>query len=252
MPLGSAKGSTAPSGTILVVDDEYDLVRLVRYNLEKEGYSVLTAYDGKEALRLIDQHMPALVVLDLMLPDMPGYEICKRIKDNPKTELIPVIMLTARSSEDDKIAGFQAGAEDYVVKPFSPRELVYRVKAMLSRTQKHWKSRPKTISLGPLTIYTEDHCVALVSEGSQQEVPITLSHLEFKLLVSMASAPNMVKTREQLITDVWDDSGEDISDRTVDTHVKRLRQKLGDARDMIETIRGVGYRITTAQRQLVG
>ncbi|MCA9789037.1 MAG: response regulator transcription factor [Cyanobacteria bacterium HKST-UBA04] len=239
--------------TILIVDDEYDLVRLVRYNLEKEGYKVLTAYDGQEALRQVKENSPELVILDLMLPDMPGYDICKQLKAEPETEAIPVIMLTARSSEDDKISGFQAGAEDYVVKPFSPKELIYRVKAMLGRTQKNRSALPKDIRIGPLVIFPNDHCVSIASEdgSSDRNLPIALSHLEFKLLLSLAASPNMVKTREQLIADVWEQDGEDISDRTVDTHVKRLRQKLGEARDMIETIRGVGYRITTRQLQPV-
>ncbi len=223
---------------ILIVDDEIDLVRLVRYNLEKEGFQVLTAYDGKTTFAQIREHEPDLLILDLMLPDMSGIKICNQIKDDPQAKHIPIIMLTARSSEQDRVSGFEAGADDYVVKPFSPKELVLRVKAMLSRTRVQRSVAPAKIHLGDIVIYPKSHCVETLSG---QLLP--LSSLEFKILLSLAQNPNMVKSREQLIADVWEQEGENISDRTVDTHIKRLRQKLGASRDIIETIRGVGYRV---------
>lgn len=222
---------------VLIVDDEIDLVRLVRYNLEKEAFQVFTAYDGQATLTQTRQHQPDLIILDLMLPDMSGVEICKRIKGDTKTRHIPIIMLTARSSEEDRVSGFEAGADDYVVKPFSPKELVLRVKALLGRTLSQRPPEPSKIQLGDVLIYPQAHRV----ETTSGEV-LSLSMLEFKILLTLAQNPNTVKTREQLIADIWDQEGENISDRAVDTHIKRLRQKLGSARDLIETIRGIGYR----------
>ncbi len=222
---------------ILIVDDEIDLVRLVRYNLEKEGFDVLSAYDGKTTFSLMQDHNPDLVILDLMLPDMSGIKICQTIKQDPQTKSIPIIMLTARSSETDRVSGFESGADDYVVKPFSPKELVLRVKAMLSRTLSQRAAEPTKIHLGDIVIYPKSHTVETHAGDS-----ISVSFLEFKLLLSLAQNPNMVRTREQLIADVWEQEGENISDRAVDTHIKRLRQKLGPSRGVIETIRGIGYR----------
>lgn len=230
------------SAKVLIVDDEIDLVRLVRYNLEKEGMHVLTAYEGRSALALIREHYPDLLILDLMLPDISGIKLCQQIKHDPALREIPIIMLTARSSEHDRVSGFEAGADDYVVKPFSPKELVLRVKAMLSRTLNQRASTPQKIQLGDILIYPKAHSVTTITG-----VAISLSFLEFKILLALAKTPNMVKTREQLIADVWEQEGEDISDRTVDTHIKRLRQKLGPSRQVIETIRGVGYRAVVSQ-----
>ncbi len=233
----------AMSAKVLIVDDEIDLVRLVRYNLEKEGFQVLTAYDGKTTLSLMRTERPDLVVLDLMLPDISGIKICQQIKQDPKMQTIPIIMLTARSSESDRVSGFEAGADDYVVKPFSPKELVLRVKAMLSRTLNQQRGAlTQRIDLGPIVVFPTAHLAETVSGN-----PLSLSLLEFKLLLNLAEHPNQVRTREQLIAEIWEQEGEDISDRAVDTHVKRLRQKLGPARNLIETIRGVGYRIISTK-----
>lgn len=221
--------------TILVVDDEHDLVNLVRYNLQKEGYDVLCAYDGSTALELVWSKRPDLIVLDLMLPDKSGFDICRQIKAEETYRKIPIIMLTARSSEHDRVSGFEAGAEDYVVKPFSPKELVLRVKAMLGRTR---QSLPNIVAIGRMTIYPEEFRVFI----DNQEVPLT--HIEFKILLALARHPNVVKTREQLLEDVWKEGATQILDRAVDAHVKRLRAKLGEERDCIETVRGVGYRLT--------
>jgi two-component system phosphate regulon response regulator PhoB len=229
--------------TVLIVDDEVDLVRLVQYNLEKEGFQVLTAYDGQGALKQMDLQFPDLIILDLMLPDMLGFNLCRQIKSQEGTRKIPVIMLTARSSESDRIGGFEAGAEDYVVKPFSPKELVLRVKAMLGRTLSAGP-KPTKITLGGLTIFPQEHLIQTPFGEA-----ITLSHIEFKLLLLLAQSPNCVLSREKLIEGVWGQEGEEIIDRTVDTHIKRLRQKLGDYRECIETIRGVGYRAIAVKKE---
>lgn len=225
--------------TILVVDDEKDLVNLLRYNLQKEGYEVICAYDGSSVLDLVWSKRPALVILDLMLPDRSGFDICREIKGNPELKSIPIIMLTARSSEYDRITGFESGAEDYVVKPFSPKELVLRVKAMLSRTQ---QTMPEKLNVGRLVIYPERYQVLL---DDIQDVHLT--HTEFRILLTLARQPNLVKTREQLLQEVWQDSADDILDRAVDAQVKRLRAKLGDVRDCVETVRGIGYRLVIPQ-----
>lgn len=229
---------------ILVVDDEKDLVNLVRYNLEKEGFEVDCAYNGSSVITNFQEREPEktpdLIILDLMLPDRSGYDICRDLKANPETREIPIIMLTARSSEYNRVTGFECGVEDYVVKPFSPKELVLRVKAILARTvaqQSRSYTEALSIRLGELTIYPEEHRVLV----SQHEV--ALSHTEFKILTVLANQPNRVKTREQLLDAVWQESADTILDRTVDAQVKRLRAKLGIARDMIETVRGIGYRL---------
>lgn len=221
------------SVTILVVDDEHDLVNLLKYNLKKEDYNIVTAFDGASALEMTWANRPDLILLDVMLPDISGVEVCKEIKANEQTKKIPIIMLTARSAERDRIEGFESGAEDYVVKPFSPKELVLRVKAMLARTM---DQLPPEVVIGPLQIYPDQYRV-LVNE---QEVPVT--QLEFQILTVLVQSPNVVKSREQLLDEVWKEDADEVMDRTVDANVKRLRSKLGIARDMIETVRGVGYR----------
>jgi two-component system, OmpR family, phosphate regulon response regulator PhoB len=184
--------------------------------------------------------MPALIILDLMLPDRSGYDICRDLKADAATRMIPIIMLTARSSEYNRVTGFECGVEDYVIKPFSPRELMLRVKAILARTaEQHSRteSASRRMSLGRLTIIPEEYRV-LVDE---QEVSLT--HTEFKILMALAAQPNRVKTRENLLLEVWQDEAETVLDRTVDAQVKRLRAKLDQVRDMVETVRGLGYRL---------
>lgn len=221
--------------TILVVDDETDLVHLLRYNLEREGYNVLCAYDGSNACKLAEESTPDLMILDLMLPDSSGYDVCRHLKKSPATSKIPVIMLTARSAEYDRIKGFECGAEDYVVKPFSPKELVLRVKALLGRTR---KDSPVVIRHGLLSIHPEAFRVLVNGED------VSLTQIEFNILMVLAKHPQMVLSREKLLDLVWKSDASEVFDRTVDAHVKRLRSKLGDARHMIETVRGVGYRFT--------
>lgn len=222
--------------TILVVDDEKDLVNLVRYNLQKEDYNVICAYDGLSVLDLVWAKRPDLIILDLMLPDRSGIDICQEIKQHVQLKHIPIIMLTARSSEYDRIKGFESGAEDYVVKPFSPKELVLRVKVVLARTR---QVTPEKLQVGSLTIYPEQYKVLVGNEE------VYLTHTEFRILLTLAKQPNIVKTREQLLHDVWQDSADEILDRAVDAQVKRLRAKLGSERDSVETVRGIGYRLVS-------
>jgi DNA-binding response OmpR family regulator len=225
---------------ILVVDDEKDLVNLVRYNLEKEGFEVDCAYNGSSVLRDSQMALPDLIILDLMLPDRSGYDICRDLKANPATREIPIIMLTARSSEENRITGFECGVEDYVIKPFSPKELMFRVKAILARangSRQRSQDEGAVIRLGVLQIYPQEARVLV----EQDEVSLTST--EFKILLALAEQPNRVKTREQMLETVWREEAESIMDRTVDAQVKRLRAKLGVARDMVETVRGLGYRL---------
>ncbi len=229
---------------ILVVDDEKDLVNLVRYNLEKEGFEVDCAYNGSSVESNFQSRLPDLIILDLMLPDRSGYDICRDLKANPRTKNIPIIMLTARSSEYNRVTGFECGVEDYVIKPFSPKELMLRVKAILARTASQ-RSRDqadsKYIRLGKLSILPEEFRVLV----EDQEVPLT--HTEFKILMALVNQPNRVKTREQILEAVWQEEAESVMDRTVDAQVKRLRAKLGAARDMVETVRGLGYRLKISE-----
>lgn len=223
------------SGTVLVVDDEADLVGLLEYNLQKEGYRTRTARSGADALLLARQNPPDLVVLDLMLPDISGIEVCRRLRTEERTRRVPVIMLTARGEEIDRVVGFEVGADDYVTKPFSVRELLLRVRAVLRRGVEDEDSA-KRIAVGPIDVDPERHEVSI--DGAK----VALTSLEFKLLHTFVQRRGRVQTREQLLSDVWGVSPE-LTTRTVDTHVKRLRDKLGSAADLLETVRGVGYRL---------
>lgn len=224
---------------ILVVDDERDLVQLLSYNLQQAGYQVFPAYDGTSALELFWSKRPDLVILDLMLPDKSGFQICQEIRETAQgTHRTPVIMLTARASEQERIAGFEAGTDDYVTKPFSPRELVLRVKAMLERTT---PAKTTMMEVGSLKIYPEEFRVT-AEDGED----LRLTPIEYRILVALARNPNVVKTREQLLDEVWEETSVEVLDRTVDAHVKRLRSKLGSARDALETVRGIGYRLVIA------
>jgi two-component system phosphate regulon response regulator PhoB len=221
--------------TILIVDDEEDLRKLVDFNLRTSGYQTLVAANGEEALELA-QLGPDLIVLDLMLPDIQGTEVCKVLKRSKDTRDIPILILSARGDEIDRVVGFEIGAEDYVVKPFSVRELVLRISAILKRS-KHPEATggQPDLEFGPIRIDQRRHRVWLNDDE------LTLTALEFKLLATFVSRPGRVQTRERLLEDVWGiDVG--VTTRTVDTHVKRLREKLGSASRLVETVRGVGYR----------
>ena len=222
-------------GLILIVDDERDLVSTLEYNFEREGYQTRSALNGAEALEQAKKTpLPDLVLLDLMLPDTSGTEVCRQLRGQAETKNIPVLMLTAKDDEIDRVVGFEVGADDYVTKPFSVRELMLRVRAVLRRSQ----SAPppsEELLFGDLRVDPSAHQVW--HNGTE----VTLTALEFKLLTTLLSRKGRVQTRKQLLDDVWGIQA-DVSTRTVDTHVKRLRQKLGDAGEYIETLRGVGYR----------
>ena len=206
----------------------------MEYHLRQAGFPVLKAPDGPEGLELAKKQRPGLVILDLMLPTMDGKDACRVLKSNSLTRSIPVLMLTAKAEEVDRIVGFELGADDYVTKPFSPRELVLRVKAILQRLDLE-KEGQKTIRAGNLSIDIERHQVSV------KDVPVALTSTEFKLLLELISHRGRVQTRGHLLNSVWGYTYEGYA-RTVDTHVRRLREKIGPMGDWIETIRGVGYR----------
>jgi two-component system phosphate regulon response regulator PhoB len=219
---------------ILIVEDEPDLAQVLEYNLSKAGFETVATPHGRRGLELVRKGSADLVLLDVMLPDISGTEVCREIKHDPSTAHIPVILLTARGEEIDRVVGFELGADDYVVKPFSVRELILRVHAILRR-DKAGAATEDVVEFGALRIDTSAHRVWV--DG--QEVELTA--LEFKLLVLLWQRKNRVQSRSSLLADVWDIAA-DINTRTVDTHVKRLREKLAGAADYIETVRGVGYR----------
>jgi DNA-binding response OmpR family regulator len=220
---------------ILVVDDEPDVLELVEYNLSGAGFSVITASDGAEALAKIRTHQPDLVILDVMMPEMDGTELCKLLRRDPATADIPIILLTARAGEIDRVLGFELGADDYVTKPFSPRELVLRVKSLLRRGQIS-EEKSEVMTFGDLIIDIPRHQVTV------KGAVVSLTATEFKLLTTLAHRRGRVQSRDKLLRDVWGYQ-EAIDTRTVDTHMRRLREKLGVAADCLDTVRGVGYRL---------
>lgn len=220
---------------ILVVDDEPDVLELVEYNLSGAGYSVITAADGAEAMAKIRTHQPDLVILDVMMPEMDGTEVCKVLRRDPATADIPIILLTARAGEIDRVLGFELGADDYVTKPFSPRELVLRVKSLLRRGHVA-EEKSEVMTFKDLVIDVPRHQVTVKG----REIPLTAT--EFKLLTTLAHRRGRVQSRDKLLRDVWGYQ-ESIDTRTVDTHMRRLREKLGPAADCLDTVRGVGYRL---------
>jgi len=225
---------------ILIVEDEKDIVQVLEFALRQAGFETVFARDAGEAFARIREKAPDAVILDLMLPDISGTEICRQLKGNTRTATVPVIMLTARSEEVDRVVGFELGADDYITKPFSVREVVLRVKAILRRGVAG--EAPPREEVGPIRLDTEAHRVFV--DG--QEVDLTA--LEFRLLETFMARVGRVQTREQLLRDVWQMTGE-LQTRTVDTHVKRLREKLGSGRDLIETVRGLGYRMSDPAEQ---
>ena len=223
---------------ILVVDDEPEAVELLQFNLQQAGFDVATAENGSQALRAARSTIPSLILLDLMLPEMDGLEVCKMLRRDPATTAIPVIMVTAKAAEIDRIVGLELGADDYITKPFSPRELVLRVKKLLQRGQVANDSQD-ILKFGELTIDSPRHLV------SWRGKPIELTATEFKLLAVLAKRRGRVQSRDQLLRDVWEYNSL-IDTRTVDTHMRRLRDKLGPASKFLDTVRGVGYRFVEA------
>ncbi len=223
------------SGLILIVEDEHDLLTTLEYNLEREGYRTRTAMTGQAALEAaLEDPLPDLILLDLMLPDFSGTEVCRRLRADERTREIPVVMATAKGEEIDRVVGFEVGADDYVAKPFSIRELILRVRAILRRSRTPSEDRDE-LSFGRLRIDQPGHRTWVDDEE------VKLTALEFRLLTTFHARRGRVQTRERLLSDVWGYQA-DVTTRTVDTHVKRLREKLADAGQYIETVRGVGYR----------
>lgn len=225
---------------ILIVDDEPDILELISYNLKKEGFHISTALDGEEALQKVRAGHLDLIVLDLMLPGIHGMELCRILRNNPKTAHVPIIMLTARGEESDKVHGLESGADDYMTKPFSPKELIARVKAVLRRSRER-TTEDKTIQLGDLTIDLETFSV---SKGG---VPLNLSATEFKLLLYLVQRRGRVFSRDQLLDAVWKEEAF-VESRTVDVHISRLRTRIEDDPSnprYLKTRRGVGYYVET-------
>lgn len=224
---------------VLIVDDERDLAELIDFNLRGAGFTTHLAFTGEAALAAVRERTPELVLLDLMLPDMSGIDVCRHLRAGAQSRGVLIVMLTARGEESDRVRGFEVGADDYVVKPFSVRELVLRLKAILRRSgplQSQLQDRVAPLALGPLKLDVSAH--RFYVEGRE----VTLTALEFRLLEHLMSRLGRVQTREQLLEEVWGLSSS-LETRTIDTHVMRLRDKLGPARALLETVRGVGYRI---------
>lgn len=224
--------ATNKETTILLVDDEPDLLEMLSYSLEKEGLRVITAQDGVEGLERAKKERPNLIVLDIMMPNMDGIEMCERLREEANLRLTPVVMLTAKAAERDEILGLEAGADDYLPKPISPRLFVSRVKAMLRRTERADATTAAVLRAHDLLIDRERYVV------DREEETFRLPRKEFELLYFLASHPGRVFSREELLDSVW---GTDVYvvDRTVDVHVRKIREKIGS--EYIETVKGVGY-----------
>jgi two-component system phosphate regulon response regulator PhoB len=218
---------------VLIVDDDPDILGLVSYNLTRAGFEAVTASTGRQALESVQNRPPDLIILDLMLPDVDGMEVCRTIRSRQSSRRIPILMLTARSEEIDRVIGFELGADDYVMKPFSPRELVLRVRSILRRLRDH---EPDIVRAGRIELYPERRQIFV----GEELVPLTVK--EFDLLYELMKGRGNVISRENLMDRVWGYHGEATS-RTLDTHVRRLREKLGPDGACVETVRGVGYRL---------
>jgi len=218
---------------ILIIEDDRDIVEMVEYNLREEGYATVSALNGEEGVNLARSERPDLIILDIMLPIVDGFEVCRTLKSDNTTSHIPIIILSAKSQETDKVVGLELGADDYITKPFSPRELIARIRAIMRRGREQQQS--SVIEKGEVIIDSAKHKVMVGGE----QIPLTTT--EFKLLEYLARRPGVVLSRYQILDAV---SGDDtvVSDRTVDAHIKSLRRKLGTAKDYIETVRGAGYR----------
>ena len=231
------------TGLILIVEDERDLVATLEYALEKEGFRTRSAYTGRQGLEIAaGEPGPDLVLLDLMLPDMSGTQVCQQLRTGERTRGLPIILMTAKSEEVDRVVGFEVGADDYVIKPFSLRELMLRIRAVLRRKAPTDAASVVPSSYGRLRVDMEGHRVWV----DEQEVVLTA--LEFRLLTTLIARRGRVQTRDALLGDVWGVQP-GLTTRTVDTHVRRLRKKLGEVADYVQTLRGVGYRFTTDLRE---
>ena len=229
------------SELILIVEDERDLVATLEYALEREGYRARSAHTGRQALEIARvEPVPDLVLLDLMLPDMSGTQVCQQLRAGERTRAMPVIMMTAKAEEVDRVVGFEVGADDYVVKPFSLRELMLRIRAVLRRKAPVDSTQAPT-QHGRLRVDMDGHRVWV------DDAEVTLTALEFRLLTTLIARRGRVQTRDALLADVWGVQP-GLTTRTVDTHVRRLRKKLGEIADYVQTLRGVGYRFTTELR----
>lgn len=218
---------------VLIVDDEPDIVEFLSYNLKKEEFKVLTACNGKEALKIAEQEIPHLIILDVMMPEIDGIETCEELRQVPELKNTLIIFLTARSEDYSEIAGFKAGADDYISKPVRPKVLISRIQALLKRIDNKNESAGNTIEIGDLLIDKERHLVIF------RENELTLPNKEFKLLSLLASKPDRVYTRDEIYNTVW---GNDVivGDRTIDVHIRKLREKLNE--EFIKTIKGIGYK----------
>jgi len=225
---------------ILIVDDESDVTDLLAYNLKAKGYTVETLNNPHGSIGLARTFAPDLVILDVMMPDLSGIQVCRMLRADPKLKHVPVIFLTAKAEEEDRIQGLESGADDYICKPFSVRELVLRVQSLLRRVGDPAPDLPKRLLAGGIALDLDRHEVAV------QGRPVELTATEFKLLHLLMERRGRVQTREHLLLNVWNYETE-IETRTVDTHVRRLREKLGREAELIETIRGVGYRMAAAR-----
>jgi two-component system, OmpR family, phosphate regulon response regulator PhoB len=218
---------------ILIVEDDPDIRELLRFNLEKAGYTLFLAEDGETALTLARKHSPELILLDLMLPGVDGLEVCRTLKKDPELQRLPIIMVTAKGEELDRVVGLELGADDYVVKPFSLREVVLRIRKLLERREK--QAAPAILKAGPLVLDLDAHNARL------DDQLLELTATEFRLLAYLLRHRGRVQTREMLLDRVWGYSFEGYG-RTIDTHIRRVRKKMGEAQNLIETVRGVGYR----------
>ncbi len=222
---------------VLVADDECDVLNMVATNLSGAGFLVIKAQDGAEALERARRFTPALIILDMMMPQLSGTEVLRALKSDERTAAIPVLMLTARKDEIDRVLAFELGADDYVTKPFSPRELTLRVKIILSRREE--LTGGKMLSAGALSIDRERHLVLVDGD------PVDVTAMEFRLLSLLMQRSGRVLTRDELMANIWGIETT-IDSRTIDTHLRRLREKLGAVADQIQTVRGIGYRLSAA------
>jgi len=221
---------------MLIIEDEKDIVKMLDYNLKKEGFKTLSAYNGEDGLDMASKENPDLILLDLMLPEIDGFDVCKALKSDPKTSHIPIIILTAKDQETDKIVGLELGADDYVTKPFSPRELIARIKAVLRRAKEKDKL-PEVLKIGDLTIDFSKIMVLI------KDKPIELTSKEFELLKILIKAKGRVLSRDYLLDTIWGfDQALEIQTRTVDVHITTLRKKLKNESKRIVTIKNYGYR----------